>query len=197
MISKKRYVLVFAHEGREDDFVGTQVLLVLKNRPSWQSGFLNLVGGKIEDGETPEDAAVRELEEETGYKPSSVSSSSTDIKQLGKIEGKEEEILCFKIDVDRSKPPKPREGETEVARWFPWRWVKSDKRLMPNLRIIIPFMIFDMDDWSLEAESMNKKYSTLNLTMPSNLHKSFKKRKSITNIIKNGTFNRFDIVLDR
>ena len=43
-----------------------QVVLIKKNKPEWQKGLLNGVGGKIEDGETPHDAMVREFKEEAG-----------------------------------------------------------------------------------------------------------------------------------
>jgi NTP pyrophosphohydrolases including oxidative damage repair enzymes len=43
------------------------VVLIRKNRPEWQAGKLNGVGGKIEAGESPEQAMAREFEEETGY----------------------------------------------------------------------------------------------------------------------------------
>lgn len=41
------------------------VVLIKKNRPEWQAGKLNGVGGKIEEGETPLEAMVREFWEET------------------------------------------------------------------------------------------------------------------------------------
>jgi 8-oxo-dGTP diphosphatase len=43
-----------------------QVLLIRKNRPTWQAGRLNGVGGHIEPGESPEEAMCREFKEETG-----------------------------------------------------------------------------------------------------------------------------------
>ena len=43
-----------------------EVVLIRKNKPDWQRGLLNGVGGKIEPGETPHDAMVREWKEETG-----------------------------------------------------------------------------------------------------------------------------------
>ncbi|MFC5598469.1 NUDIX hydrolase [Deinococcus cellulosilyticus] len=46
----------------------TQVVLIQKNRPAWQQGKLNGVGGKIEEGETPLQAMCREFEEETGLR---------------------------------------------------------------------------------------------------------------------------------
>jgi 8-oxo-dGTP diphosphatase len=42
------------------------VLLVRKNQPAWQKDMLNGVGGKMEANETPEEAMVREFQEETG-----------------------------------------------------------------------------------------------------------------------------------
>lgn len=44
-----------------------KVALVVKNRPEWQKGRMNGIGGHIEPGETPERAMVREFKEETGY----------------------------------------------------------------------------------------------------------------------------------
>lgn len=43
-----------------------EVALIKKNRPKWQAGKLNGIGGKIEPGETPLEAIKREVKEETG-----------------------------------------------------------------------------------------------------------------------------------
>lgn len=48
------------------DFTTQNVLLLEKTKPEWQKGFLNGVGGKIENGETPINAMSREFAEETG-----------------------------------------------------------------------------------------------------------------------------------
>lgn len=58
---KDQYVLGFAFD---KEF--KHVLLVWKNRPRWQAGKLNGVGGKIEPGEAVRAAMVREFQEETG-----------------------------------------------------------------------------------------------------------------------------------
>lgn len=42
------------------------VALVRKNRPDWQAGRLNGIGGKVEAGETPSEAMRREFHEEAG-----------------------------------------------------------------------------------------------------------------------------------
>ena len=42
------------------------VILIRKQRPEWQKGLLNGVGGHLEQGETPEQGMAREFKEETG-----------------------------------------------------------------------------------------------------------------------------------
>lgn len=45
-----------------------QVLLIRKNKPDWQKGYLNGVGGKVGQGETPLQAMRREFYEEAGLR---------------------------------------------------------------------------------------------------------------------------------
>lgn len=44
----------------------TKVALVLKNKPDWQKGKYNGIGGKIEENESAVNAMEREFKEETG-----------------------------------------------------------------------------------------------------------------------------------
>lgn len=46
--------------------MGATVALISKNRPKWQAGKVNGIGGKIEPNESPHEAMVREFREETG-----------------------------------------------------------------------------------------------------------------------------------
>ena len=43
------------------------VILVEKNRPEWQAGKINGVGGHVNEGETDKAAMIREFKEETGH----------------------------------------------------------------------------------------------------------------------------------
>ena len=45
-----------------------KVVLIKKNRPVWQKGKINGVGGHVEDGEKPVEAMVREFKEEAGLR---------------------------------------------------------------------------------------------------------------------------------
>lgn len=55
-----------------------KIILVKQFRYPFQKTLLELPAGKLDEGEDPEKCAVRELEEETGYKPGTV-------KKLGAI----------------------------------------------------------------------------------------------------------------
>lgn len=49
-----------------NQFQGHEVVLIRKNRPDWQRGLLNGVGGHVEDGESALEAMTREFTEEAG-----------------------------------------------------------------------------------------------------------------------------------
>jgi len=44
----------------------SNVALIRKQKPAWQAGLLNGIGGKIESGETAAEAMAREFKEEAG-----------------------------------------------------------------------------------------------------------------------------------
>jgi 8-oxo-dGTP diphosphatase len=57
----KKYVIGFAF----NDLM-TEIVLIKKNRPDWQKGSLNGIGGHIELNESSDNAMAREFLEETG-----------------------------------------------------------------------------------------------------------------------------------
>lgn len=60
---KTKYVVGFMF-----DATMTSVALIQKQKPAWQAGLLNGIGGKIEAGETPLEAMEREFDEEAGMR---------------------------------------------------------------------------------------------------------------------------------
>lgn len=113
------------------------VLVVEKDRPEWQAGRWNLVGGKVEPFDrSPEDAAVRELKEESGYTDEIISK-----EVMGRIVDGDDIIHCVQITVKTGYwNIQGQEGETERVLWRLWDAIKDDPRLLPNLRVIIPMM---------------------------------------------------------
>ena len=122
-----------------------EVLVVRKNKPDWQVGRLNLVGGKIEDGETPEQAAVRELFEESGLEP------VTPPQMMGAIFGSWGTVYCVRIGVF-NRIIEQQAGETEEVLWVPWDKLRDDPKLIPNLRVVIPLMAYGVTGWAIEDE---------------------------------------------
>lgn len=85
-----KYVLGFMFSGDRK-----QVALIRKDRPDWQKGKFNAPGGKIEPGETPLDAMVREFREETGCETDcSTWSPFARIEGMGE-KGEPHEVYCF------------------------------------------------------------------------------------------------------
>jgi len=56
---KTEYVIGFVFDHKKE-----RVVLITKNRPAWQAGLKNGVGGHIEENESPHEAIQREFAEE-------------------------------------------------------------------------------------------------------------------------------------
>jgi 8-oxo-dGTP pyrophosphatase MutT (NUDIX family) len=133
------YVLCFVKHEQE-------VLLIVKAKPDWQRGLMNLPGGKIEPGETPIQAANRELLEETNL----VSHYTT---ELGVIEGegwRVHVVGCCVADVHRW-----RSMTDEPIRWVPIHHAVALPDIIPNLRIIIPLAAYTVRGWVMREEGCN------------------------------------------
>jgi 8-oxo-dGTP pyrophosphatase MutT (NUDIX family) len=141
----KEYVVVYCWARMADEW---SILLVLKNRPPLLAGRLNLPGGKVEPGEDWDKAAVRELKEETGLDAINVDYEGRIDVQHDAI-GDHAIIYCYKIEVDYYQMVSPRSEETEIVRWYDWRKVVTDPRLMPNLRLIVPLIRAGIDCWQV------------------------------------------------
>lgn len=68
--TRKQYVVGFLFmpdiPSRHNPYQGWEVALIRKNRPDWQRGLLNGIGGKVEGSEIPREAMIREFREEAG-----------------------------------------------------------------------------------------------------------------------------------
>lgn len=159
----KTYVLIFAEP---PDYDG-EVLVVTKNKPEWQKGKKNLVGGKIEQGETPQQAAEREFQEETGY----FIHPSNKPFLVGKIVGEQFTVFVYKIYV-YGFTLNPGPDETETVSWERWVELQEDKNLIPNLRVIIPLIMAGVTDWVVndDTPSLGKEEHSFTVTVPTYLN---------------------------
>jgi 8-oxo-dGTP diphosphatase len=81
-----KYVVGFAFDEQ-----GKHLLLIRKNRPAWQRGLLNGVGGHIEN-ESEHAAQTREFKEETG-----IETYESNWKKFAILSGKDYELHCFSL----------------------------------------------------------------------------------------------------
>jgi 8-oxo-dGTP diphosphatase len=100
----KRYVLGFA-------FNDNHVLLIKKNRPNWQKGAYNGLGGHIEGKEQPIEAMVREFEEEC-----SIATTQQDWEQFAIMKGEDWICYCFRSRnvFDLSKAKQTTDEQPEI-----------------------------------------------------------------------------------
>lgn len=90
----KTYVLGFAFEPNRNE-----VLLIEKTKPEWQAGFLNGIGGKVEDEESYTHAMTREFKEETG-----ISTNEDEWSLVGYLTiGNSSSIAIFAINLPENK----------------------------------------------------------------------------------------------
>lgn len=131
----KKYVLGFAFSKDRKELI-----LIEKQKPAWQAGKLNGVGGKVEEGESAIFAMCREFKEETG-----VSTSIDQWHYFGSmnfqndIMGGGANIFMFRMFDDIIEGCQTMEEE-EILR------VNTDTCLdvftcMPNLPILIPLAL--------------------------------------------------------
>jgi 8-oxo-dGTP diphosphatase len=101
------------------------VALIQKHRPDWQKGRLNGIGGKIEKGETPLEAMVREFCEEAGAEVLSW-------RQFAELTGAGYGLYCF---TSRENIDIWTMTDEEVG-WYPVNDLPSN--ILPNARFLIP-----------------------------------------------------------
>lgn len=86
------------------------VLLIKKQKPDWQKGRYNGIGGKIEKDESPIDAMIREFKEETGVKFSDEKLTHA-WQRYAVIKGDDYVLHCFRAFSDEIYDCKTIEAE--------------------------------------------------------------------------------------
>lgn len=116
----------------------SRVLLIRKNRPAWQAGKLNGLGGKLEHGETPLDAMRREFWEEAGVRIEEWTECIVLTGSPSPADPRGWQGHFFRAfgDVDACKPKTDEALEIHRTRPLPIDTI-------PNLQWMIPLMLDD------------------------------------------------------
>jgi len=115
-----RAVIGFLFDGKGN------VLMIEKNHPAWQKGRLNGIGGKIERGETPMQAMIREFREEAG-------AAVTSWREFAVVTGDGYKLNLFTARENIEIHPTPDEGPIN---WYPVDNLPPN--ILPNMRFLIP-----------------------------------------------------------
>ncbi len=111
-----------------------RIALIRKSHPSWQAGKLNGVGGKIETGETPAMAMVREFQEETGRR-------LLGWREAVKLTGSDYKVHFFVAFTELATLAALRGSDDEPIEVLDVKGALAHTDLIPNLRWIIPLCL--------------------------------------------------------
>lgn len=148
-MSKKEYVVCICNREYE------KILFIEKNRPAWCAGRINFPGGSIEEGESPEEAAIRELKEESGL-------DATHAEIIGTVECPDSLIYCVLLRPscgiwnEIHNEIVPASGETEKVLWMAISTALRDKRILSNLKVIIPMCLNEIYGFKIIHETFSE-----------------------------------------
>lgn len=129
------------------------VVLIRKNRPDWQAGLLNGVGGKRERGETLVQAMVREFYEETG-----VATVEGDWSQFCELEDTERGgRVAFFAMLDRSLDLYAAVESRTDERIEKWAMDPAvPLGTVPNLRWLIPLGWYHLTERAIHVHAIER-----------------------------------------
>ena len=131
-----------------------QILLAKKKR-GFGEGKYNGVGGKLEDGETPEEAMIRETEEEIMITPTKYEKMGV-IEFLEYVKGERANVK-FHLYVATEWIGIPKESEEMIPKWFSLDNLPYNE-MFPDDKYWLPYILegkkinafFDFDEeWNL------------------------------------------------
>lgn len=113
-------------------------VLLLKKRPDWQKGKLNLPGGHVEDGETPREAGARELLEECRLKV-----APADLVEVCTLNRKFGKVHFFAAVLPNSPLQASDGGDEQVQVWVLEKngTIPPEAPVVPNLRWVVPMAV--------------------------------------------------------
>ncbi len=144
-----------------------KVLVTKYKEGNKKSEYYDIPGGKIEEGENPEQTAIREMKEETGIKVRNLKYKGNMIVEYPN------RIFDFDVFITNESEGKPQEYEENTSEWIGIRELLQKEKILSNIIILDRFFIkgltnekynFKMQIMvSEEEEILNVNYKLLEL----------------------------------
>ena len=105
-----------------------------------KSGYYEIPGGKIEEGETPEQTAIREMKEETGVTVKNLKYKGNMIIEYPN------RIFDFDVFITNESEGEPQEFEENTSEWIEIKELLQKEKILSNTIILDRFFIKGLID---------------------------------------------------
>lgn len=105
-----------------------------------KEGYYDIPGGKIEEGESPKETAIREMKEETGLKVKNLKYKGNMIIEYPN------RIFDFDIFITNESEGEPQEFEENTSEWMEIEKLLQKEKILSNIIILDRFFIKGLVD---------------------------------------------------
>lgn len=115
-------------------------VVATKYKEGSKKGYYDIPGGKIEEGEIPEQTAIREMKEETGLDVKNVKYKGNMIIEYPN------RIFDFDVFIARESEGEPQEFEENTSEWIEIQKLLHKEKILSNIIILDRFFIKGLID---------------------------------------------------
>ena len=140
---------------------GNKVVVTKYKKDNLKAGYYEIPGGKIEEGETPEQAVMREFKEETGMQVSNLKRKGTMTVEYPN------RIFIFDTFLTETYQGEPQDFEENSSEWIAIDELLKKEKILSNIAILNPFCIKSLleEDKTFEMRiEVNEQEEILSLT---------------------------------
>lgn len=112
-----------------------KVITIKYKKGNKKEDYYDIPGGKIENGETPEQTAIREMKEETGIEIKNPKYKGNIIVEYP------DRIYDFDIFITNDYKGEPQEFEENTSEWIDIKTLLQKEKILSNLMILNKFFI--------------------------------------------------------